>query len=343
MMGLDRKTLLVVGLSILCAVLIWYGISSTLNARRQAQLAELNKQELMQANEKLGKAKTEFGNVEAELKKANQETKDWINRYNGKVAEVGFFSGKLEAYVQYGKGQKIVYVPDKTTIIREGATQPVVVNGDNGGGEMIDTLGDAIWIDTNNDGKPDKKLQGKIALSYKDYRLDISVDVLKNLFDYKLHQNFKGEWVKAILPNGAVTHFLRIYELDDKGNKSNPMQITDFKVTVEDQSGGKKHFYIWDPQIDFGFNASTSGVLNSVTGTEIGVSVMGYGKTKDDNDWRFARVSVASTKKGVVINAAPVCWNAGKKIPMVKDLLLCPTVGLLNSNTIFGISIANPF
>ena len=41
------------------------------------------------------------------------------------------------------------------------------------------------------------------------------------------------------------------------------MKLTDFKVVTKDMSGGKKHFYKWNPQLDIGANISMNQRLNS--------------------------------------------------------------------------------
>jgi hypothetical protein len=332
---LDKRNVIIFILGVVCIALIGFGIYTFVGNSRSQRALDASQKELMKAQLDLGKAETEKGNAQKELKKADQEIQDWIKKYGGKAEQVGFFSGKYDAVVKLGLGEKIklVYVP--------GSSSTVYLPGASGTVE-VSNMGEAIWIDTDGDGQPDQKTN-QITLKYKDYRIDITVDVLKNLFSYNLHQKFTGEWVEAILPNGAVTHFMKIYELDDKGQKVNPIELTDFKVTIEDKTNGKKHFYAWDPQIDFALSASTSNRLHMLTGTEIGFSMMGYGKTKDDNDWRFIRFAVGATKGGYSGNFSPVCYNIGKPLPIIKDLLMCPTVGMVGSETTFGISFGNPF
>jgi hypothetical protein len=131
--------------------------------------------------------------------------------------------------------------------------------------------------------------------------------------------------------------------LDDKNNRVKQFEIKDFKVVTDDPNGGKKKFYKWDPQVDLGANVSVSTRLKSAAGGEVGFSTSGYGKSQDDNAWRFFRFSLTKADKDIVLNFAPACWNGGKSIPVVKDLYLCPTVGLHGSDTVIGFSIYNPF
>lgn len=340
---IDKKMLVIVGLVAICIILIWSSIS---NWSAKNSLQKDNKKlvdQQMQANYDLGKAQTQFGDAQKQLKAVNEEIQLWIKENNAKATDVGILQGRLRAIMSGSGGQiEIVRVPGET-VIRE-------VNGATGTCEItpiteadhVDSLGKYVWLDTDNDGKPDTKTS-KIALNYKDYRIDISVDAIGNVFNYSLHQNFKGQFVKAITKEGGVVHFIKLDEVDDKGNKVGEIEITDFKVTTEDQSGGKKHMFWWDPQIDIGVNVNMSNKLSASTGPEIGISTSGYGKTADDNDLRLFRFSIGKNGDEMMYNFSPACWNAGKSIPLVKDLLLCPTVGYSDLDTIYGISLGNTF
>jgi len=349
MITLDKKMMAIIGLVLLCVVLAY---SAFTNWSNQSELKDANKQlvaDQKKANYDLGKAQSDSVNAKqqaAQLKQvADQAIQNWMKDNNASATDIGILQGKLNAIMTGGSGGaiQIVKVPgtNTNTVIHDGATGtcevPIVTTVDS-----VNNLGQYVWLDTNGDGVPDTKTS-KIVLTYKDYRIDISVNAIANVFDYSLHQNFKAEFVRAITKAGAVVQFVRIHEVDNKGNIVSEMKITDFKVTTVDESGGKKHFYLWNPQLDLGVNVNMNSRLAASTGPEIGLSTSGYGKTKDDNDFRLFRFSVGKNGDKIMGNFSPGCWNAGKALPLIKDLLLCPTVGYSNSTTLYGLSVGNTF
>ena len=348
-MIIDKKMIAIVGLVMICFVLIY---ATFVNWSGKNELKGVNAKllkEQMKANYDLGKAETGFVDEKQQKEQLKQNIdqviQKWMTDNNASATDIGILRGQLTSVMTGGSGGKIQIVTmpgkDTNTIIHSGATGsceiPIVTTVDS-----VNSLGKYIWLDLNGDGIPDTKTS-KIVLTYKDYHIDISVDALTNVFNYSLHQNFKGEFVKAITKEGGVVHFIKINEVDDKGNKVNEIKITDFKVTTVDESKGKKHFYWWNPQLDLGANINLSNRLSASVGPEIGLSTSGYGKTEDDNDWRLFRFSIGKNGDKVMGNFSPGCWNAGKALPLVKDLLLCPTVGYSNSTTLYGISVGNTF
>ena len=316
---------------------------------------QTQKKKMMEQDLALGKAQTDIGNAQKALQKMEgmDDVKQWLKDNGSKASDAGVWKARYEQAVK-GSGQKIQVVLQKDP--NDTKPQIVIVPSQNNGvagstgtgyivaSGTIDNLGDYIWVSSKNDGKPDTKVSD-LTLVHKDYRIDISANVLKNAFQYTLHQNFEGSFVKAINPtNGAVSHFVRIWELDDKGKRLKQMDITDFKMVTDDPSGGKRKWFWWNPQIDLGANVSVSNRLRGGAGGEIGFSTSGSGVSKDDNDWRFFRFSVTKQKNNdIILNFAPTCYNAGKPLPLVKDLYLCPTVGLQGSDTVVGFSVYNPF
>ena len=110
-------------------------------------------------------------------------------------------------------------------------------------------------------------------------------------------------------------------ELLDKKFKLKITSST-FKQTLS----SNREFYWWAPHLDL-------SVDNLVTfpysdgryslGASLGISISAFGRTKNDNDWRFLRLGVGfTTNKDWFLSATPVQYNLGRYIPLVSDLWL---------------------
>lgn len=87
----------------------------------------------------------------------------------------------------------------------------------------------------------------------------------------------------------------------------------------------EKGFFWLDPQLDLGAGyLAGSGVG---LGVEVGASLSSYGKMKGASEWRFLKVGIAGNRDGGWATAAPVSWNMGNVLPVVKDLWITPGVG----------------
>ena len=347
----SRSKLIIAGLIAVLLVVSGIGIYGYTKYRAVAAVVEGQKKKMMEQDLELGKAQTIIGNTQKAMKDMSDDWQKWLKDNGSKATDVGYWKARYEQSAQGNAKINVVIAKeqDKPVVTKPNGTSPLpscpLVSSPNyqTATQPIDELGEYIWIDTDKDGKPDTKVS-EVDLVYKDYRIDINADALKHVVKYSLHQNFEGQFVKAVNPtNGAVSHFLRIWELDDKGSRVKQFELTDFKTITEDPTNGKKKWFLWNPQVDLGANISVSNRLRARSSGEIGISTSGYGKTADDNAWRLFRFSLAKNDKDIVINFAPACWNAGKSLPLVKDLYLCPTVGMQGSDTVVGFSVYNPF
>ena len=344
---LDYKIGIIVALVLICGALTWWGITQYKIVVDSQDIVKQTQKQLMEKDVELGKAKTEFGNAQAELKKMSDDWQQWIKEHGGKAEDVAYWRARYETAVSGAKGDKIEIniPPAKVTHGSPGVATgscPLPVTNNIATVDHVDSLGKYIWLDRVNDGNPDTKTD-RVVLSYKDYRVDITVDALQNLFSYVLHQNFEGEFVKAVTREGAVVHFLRMWEVDDKGKRVKKIDIPDFRVVTELPEGYKSRFFWWNPKIDAGVNFGVSSRLQSAAAPEFGFSVATKGKTKDDSDWRFIRFSVAQNRNQIVFNFSPACWNDAKKLPLLEKLYVCPTIGQSGSDTTIGVGLNTNF
>ena len=120
---------------------------------------------------------------------------------------------------------------------------------------------------------------------------------------------------------------LVVFNNQDAETKGKPFKLpivsSMFKQTMPNQS----QFFLWAPHLDFGLNVGAALTGEGILGPDLGFSVMAYGKTKNDNEWRFARLGIG-TRDGFhkpQVTLSPVGYNLGKFIPLLSDLWLWPT------------------
>ena len=56
----------------------------------------------------------------------------------------------------------------------------------------------------------------------------------------------------------------------------------------------------------------------------LGVSFLGYGKTKDDLNWRFIKAIVSPSEEAVGVGACPLSYNVGKNLPLFSNIWISP-------------------
>lgn len=101
-------------------------------------------------------------------------------------------------------------------------------------------------------------------------------------------------------------------------------------------------FYWWAPHLDLAIDNTLT--LQSDTffnpGASLGLSIMGYGRTKNDLDWKFIRVGIgANVEKNFYLTLQPVEYNIGKFIPLLSDLWVGIGASYDFSNT-WGLSLS---
>lgn len=112
---------------------------------------------------------------------------------------------------------------------------------------------------------------------------------------------------------------------------------SEFRQVIE-STVPKAKFHIWAPHVDI----AIAGGYKYIAG-ELGFSAMAYGPTKDDNTWRFVRVSLAGTVDDILVFFTPASYNLGKVIPLLSDLWIGGEVGygLLNQRISGGVSLGS--
>lgn len=143
-------------------------------------------------------------------------------------------------------------------------------------------------------------------------------------------------------------HELLVYNNKDPETKGKPFKIKIKSSTFKQTKPDQYTFFKWAPHLDFGANVGASLTGKAVFGADLGFSIMAYGRTKNDNLWRFGRVSLGLRDKfsKPQLTGSPIGYNLGKLIPLISDMWIYPTIGFgFGSGDTYslGASIATTF
>jgi hypothetical protein len=116
-------------------------------------------------------------------------------------------------------------------------------------------------------------------------------------------------------------------------NKSRPeLADEEFKLKITSSKfvqtlDNTKEFYWWAPHLDLSIDSNfllDAGDTDFYRfGGSLGFNVMAYGRTKNDNDWRFLRLGVGITsREQPYLSIEPARYNLGRFLPVINDLWL---------------------
>ncbi len=154
--------------------------------------------------------------------------------------------------------------------------------------------------------------------------------------------------VVTVLGEGDDDDATVFYHTVSMLNKSRPeLADKEYKLKITSSKfvqtlDNNKEFYWWAPHLDLSFDNSFILDIGDEDfyrfGSSLGFSAMAYGRTVDDNDWRFVRLGVGlSSMENPYLTLEPVRYNLGQFIPIISDLWL--GVGVMwDSN--WGLSIS---
>jgi hypothetical protein len=280
------------------------------NSKLDQANSELNKK-LMEANLEIGRAHTRFGEADALAKKLDKDLRDEIAKRKGDLTRIGELEAELKAR---GEGTG-------TTVVVTGPTVEVPANLNLAVGMLYMAV------------EPNKlvTVEGTDA-EYQDFRLKILAAIrpkpntelkIPVYFQYQLDTKIEGQLVETRLPSGAINNYIRLWELDDKGNRVGRLTLTKFEMVVEDER--QKHLFLLDPHLDFTVFAGTTFPPGLTYGGDVGLSLSGYGLTPNDLSWRFVRVGLG-LGDGLSVSLTPALYNLGELLPLVSNIWIGPGV-----------------
>lgn len=300
---------IILGLSLFVSLglLVRIGMLKKKSETYAAQLQD----RLLAANLEVGKARTMYGDVSKKASVLEEELKVEIKKWKGSMTRFVSLEAKYRTLKKTKTKAKIVYV-DKPPV--EIPAELKVQRG---------MLYEAV---TDNTLVPVKVLQRKV----KDHKIAIACKVepqpgqrVPMEIAYEMNLRLRGQLVEKKLEDGNLVHFMNLFIIDENGNIREKAPLTHFEVVV-DNSDIKPKFYWWAPHLDIGASLSVSRLI-PVAGGSVGISLAGYGDTKNDLKWRFGRLGVdVSDRLGFSID--PALWNLGSVLPLVSNIWLSPHI-----------------
>jgi len=155
--------------------------------------------------------------------------------------------------------------------------------------------------------------------------------------------------VKTIVGQQDTDNGLLVfYHTISTENKSRPeLAGKEYKLKVvssqyKQTTESTEEFYAWSPHLHLGItNGFMFGVGDNFYrfGADLGLTIMGYGRTKDDQEWRFIKLGIGlNTKENPYLTLEPVLYNIGKFLPLISDLWVSAGA-LYDSHWGIGLSI----
>jgi len=136
--------------------------------------------------------------------------------------------------------------------------------------------------------------------------------------------------------------FNRYAEVDVIGKNGNSLPAKITNIEWERVALKEKRFYWWNPRLGLITTWSPDYI-----GMGLDLSLMSYGKTTRDMDWRFmtfgASVSGHDGQHDGRLLFEPVSYNIGNIVPIVENLFVGPFVSYGTDGQSLGVKISIPF
>lgn len=166
---------------------------------------------------------------------------------------------------------------------------------------------------------------------------------------YKLDYHIRT--IQTEQQDGQINTYNEVWFVNNKRKMSRGVEVpvkinsSEFKQSFKKD----KEFYLWAPHIslslDFGIGGFDSGDTNSSPiFPGINISISGYGKTKNDLDWKFGEFGVSSNGDYTYFKFSPFSYNIGKHVPLISNTFIGPFIGYsTTSKRVYGIGLSVPF
>lgn len=265
----------------------------------------LNRQ-LMQANLEVGRARTEFGDAEKYIGELEGAIQEEIQDRDATLTRIGTLTAQLRRRSKKSGKAKTVYVEGPTVEV------PAEINYIAGVLYQAITERTLRRLDNMHAEYEDERVKILVTISSYPNRLgDIAVE-----WDVDSFLRIRGVLAETRTPSGAINHYITLYEIDQDGNDVSKLELTQFNMVVTDER--KPKFHLWAPHVDVGLNVGWSARRLRYGGLA-GLSLMGFGLTRNDLTWRFLRLSL-DVQEDLALGITPVLYNIGNSIPLVSNL-----------------------
>ena len=282
-------------------------------AKDARALVSLKNKELLEANLKIGRAQTELVNIKQLHNVAIKDLDIAIQREIKQRNALIQSHAKLEAlYEQEKKNVKtitrIVYKDKEGNNTSNTTETPTLL------GQLFTKEEDKFVPVTN------------LFYHYKDFRITITGDYIKQELSYSLHQRFQLKLTETLLPGGQSNYYAELVEINPLNNETYKLKIEHF-IVMRGQKPEASMFW-WNPKLDLalGFGLNTTADFKWMG--ELGFSMSGYGITKNDLKWRFVRIGIGlANKENPSLSFSPIQYNLGQNLPLISNCWVFPYIG----------------
>ena len=204
-------------------------------------------------------------------------------------------------------------------------------------------------------GDPNEQYFKKIYMKEKDKDGNI-VEIPAAWVIYSPNKPKEDRWKMGVYP---IEYKTKIIQSEQKDGQYNTQLETWAENNKDKDSRGKKlplkievaefiqlrkedkEFFWWAPHlsfnVDFGISDFDTG---SMIVPGISFSTSGYGRTKNDLDWKLVSLGIASTGDNTYFRFSPFSWNIGNAWSFVSHTYISPFVGFsIEGDTILGIGL----
>jgi len=141
--------------------------------------------------------------------------------------------------------------------------------------------------------------------------------------------------------DGQFNTHLDSWAFNTRTKEKIPMTIemAEFKQLKKED----KEFFWWAPHLSLNVDTGYSFDSSIIAGG-ISFSFSGYGRTKNDLDYRFLDLGVSTDGNTTYAKFTPFAWNIGNVVPFVHNSFLGPYVGMTtDSKYVVGLGLSIPF
>lgn len=253
--------------------------------------------------------------AQLETKYATQEelrerlVKDWA----GKVKRLeGQIKALAEATFEGGSDERVIVVPNIHTTVEANFCCDNV--GDHAVGPAIarfrfETIDDISW---------------RVYTKVLDHEIQIKAAITKNEETGQVNILAKAFWVQK---ENSKTPF------NSWKDVPYPLNITGGSIVIDPTSPidpRLKPRFMYAPHVNLGVFGGMAGT-SFEAGGHVDTTLWGYGRTKNDLDFKFGGMGINLGDNYLDFNLVPVYYRIGNHLPLVEDLHIGPGVG-------FGIS-----
>jgi hypothetical protein len=281
----------------------------------------------------LARAHTEIGSLKGKIAELEGIANSKDNALKEALAEIKEKKEKI-----FNLGETVASLEDNIRKLRVDSTHTYKEGtGDPNEQYFIDIM----YPIKDKDGNVEREVPYAWAIFYPNRAAD-------KQWKYGIYQlDYHIRTIQTEQEDGQINTYNEVWFENNKRKMSKgvevPVQISSSEFTQTLKTD--KEFFLWAPHINFNidFGIGTFDADSPIV-PGISVSMSGYGRTKNDLDWKFVELGLSSNGDYTYFKFMPFSYNIGNFVPLVSNTFVGPFVGFsTGGETTFGIGLSIPF